>query len=261
MKIVFKVGMNLSKLLPHINVADFLLKWQYRSPQTFFCAWGICITNFVHLCAPGRQARTTGGATEPAGHAHTQWHETVKCFARCDVHSKFGEFWGMFRLPKQQSNNSSSFNYNRDLKGLWPAQALIEAASSDERALAVRACRAAVPSDCALTCYFHVMMGRKQAVNIISIRWCLSDFLCPVGGTMDMTQFWCTDICRAPPSTFLRDLAQIGHCMVKLWGLDASWQRIEMDGITTASSSVRLQCRQVACSPVTFMWCWGGNKQ
>ena len=64
------------------------------------------------------------------------------------------------------------------------------------------------PSDCALTCYFHLMLGRKQAVNVMSIGWCLSDFLCPVGGALDMTQYWCTDIFGATPSIFLRDLAK-----------------------------------------------------
>ena len=38
---------------------------------------------------------------------------------------------------------------------------------------------------------------------------CLSDFLCPVGGAMDMTQYWCTDLFMATPSRFLRDLAEI----------------------------------------------------
>ena len=166
----------------------------------------------------------------------------------------------------QNQKNKNPYIYNRVLGnvyacirplGLGP---LIKAASSDERALAICTRQALVPSDCALTCYLHVTMGRKQAVNI-SIRRCLSDFLCPVGGAMDMTQFWCTDICRAPPSTFLRDLAQIGHCMVKLQGLDAPWRGAELDGTTTVSSYVRLLHRGITCSPVTFMWCWGENKQ
>ena len=110
------------------------------------------------------------------------------------------------KLQENKNVKNNFFNFNRDLTGLWPARALIKAASSDEQALAGRACRTAAPSDCMLTCYLHVMMGRKHAVNIMSIRWCLSDFLCPVGGAMDMTQFWCTDIFRATPSTFLRDL-------------------------------------------------------
>ena len=110
----------------------------------------------------------------------------------------------------------------------------IKTASSDERALTVRAHRVAALSDCVLTCYKHVMMGRKQAVNVMSIRWCLSDFLCPVGGAMDMTQYWCTDLFMATPSRFLRDLAKIGNSMKKLLGLDASWWRILMAGPTPA---------------------------
>ena len=33
-----------------------------------------------------------------------------------------------------------------------------------------------------------------------------TDFLCPVGGTMDITKYWCTDIFRATPSTLAKDL-------------------------------------------------------
>ena len=44
----------------------------------------------------------------------------------------------------------------------------IKAASSDERPLAVCARQAAAPLDCMLTCYLHVMLGRKQAVNVMS---------------------------------------------------------------------------------------------
>ena len=69
--------------------------------------------------------------------------------------------------------------------------------------------QAAAPSVCTLTCYFHVMLGRKRAANVMSVEWCLSDFLCPVGGAMDMTQYWCTDLFGATPSVFLGDLAEI----------------------------------------------------
>ena len=82
----------------------------------------------------------------------------------------------------------------------------IKDASSNERALVGRARRADAQSDCPYTCYLHVMMGRKQEVNFMSIGWCLSDFLCPVGGAMDKTLFWCTDIFRVTPFIFLRDL-------------------------------------------------------
>ena len=36
--------------------------------------------------------------------------------------------------------------------------------------------------------HLQVIVGRKQAGNVMSIGY-LSDFLCPVGGAMDMTQF------------------------------------------------------------------------
>ena len=76
--------------------------------------------------------------------------------------------------------------------------------------------QAAAPSNCALNCYLHVMLGRKQAVNVMSIGWCLSDFLCLVGGAMDMTQYWCTDIFRVTPSIFLKNLVKMGNCMLNL---------------------------------------------
>ena len=44
-------------------------------------------------------------------------------------------------------------------------------------------------SDCALTCDLHVTMWRKQAVKFMTIGQRLSDFLCPVGGAMDVEQF------------------------------------------------------------------------
>ena len=54
----------------------------------------------------------------------------IKFFARCDICSKFGEFWGMFRLPKQQ---------------LKCRRITIKAACSNEWALAGHACQAVVP--------------------------------------------------------------------------------------------------------------------
>ena len=39
-----------------------------------------------------------------------------------------------------------------------------------------------------LACHF-VEERRKQAVNVMEIRRYLSDFLCPVGGTMDLTRY------------------------------------------------------------------------
>ena len=56
-------------------------------------------------------------------------------------------------------------------------------------ALAGRAHWAAALLDCTLPFYFHVMMWRKQVVNIMSLGSYFSDFLCPVGGAVDMTQF------------------------------------------------------------------------
>ena len=93
---------------------------------------------------------------------------------------------------------------------------VIKSVSSDEQALAGRTRRAVVPPDFSLTCYLHVMMGRKQAVNIMSIGY-LADFLCPVSGAMDMPQFWCTDIFRATPSTFLRDLEELYVEVTRTW--------------------------------------------
>ena len=71
---VCKVGMNLSKMLPHIKLADFLLDWDWVQ-MGFLCVWSwwMCIPIFVLLCASRRRGITIGGTTEPAGHDYAQW--------------------------------------------------------------------------------------------------------------------------------------------------------------------------------------------
>ena len=60
--------MNLSKTLPHIKMADFLLDWEYASK--WVCSWWMCVPIFVLLCTSRRQGITIGGATEPTRHDH-----------------------------------------------------------------------------------------------------------------------------------------------------------------------------------------------
>ena len=67
-------------------------------------------------------------------------------------------------------------------------------------------------------------MGRKQEVNVVSIRWCLSDFRWPVGGAMDMTQVRCIGIFRATPSTLLRNLVWMGNCVLKELMVNSKWE-------------------------------------
>ena len=74
--------------------------WAGKSYEEVMRTW--CRRILMAGTAHGRQWRTTGGATEPAAHAHAHWRGIIKFFTRCQVHSKFGEFWGMFGLPKQQ---------------------------------------------------------------------------------------------------------------------------------------------------------------
>ena len=56
-------------------MADFLLDWEYGS-MGFLCiqSWWMCEPNFILLWASRRWGITIGGATEPAGHDHAQWH-------------------------------------------------------------------------------------------------------------------------------------------------------------------------------------------
>ena len=42
---------------------------------------------------------------------------------------------------------------------------------------------------------------------------CLSEFLCPVGGAMDMTQYWCMEVFRATLYTWLMNLVWMGNCV------------------------------------------------
>ena len=67
----------------------------------------------VHIYACRRQGVTIKGATEPAGHNHTQSQCSIAIFTSCDVCSKFGDFWGMFRPPKLHlkwwNNNKKEF--------------------------------------------------------------------------------------------------------------------------------------------------------
>ena len=60
----------------------------------------MCTPNFVHGHACRSRDVTIGCATEPAGHDQDQWQCWIAIFTRCDVYSKFGEFWGMFKPPK-----------------------------------------------------------------------------------------------------------------------------------------------------------------
>ena len=116
-----------------------------------------------------------------------------------------------------------------------PRTIIIKAASSDERALAGRTCRAvAQPGFGTVGLRNHLLFAFHDGE---------SDFLCPVGGAMDMTQVLCTDICRAPLSAFLRDLAQTGHSMVKLQGLPGEgfkWTAPPRPAVTSGCGTVRL---------------------
>ena len=96
-KIVFKLGMNLSKTPPHIKMADFLLEWQYGSKRVFLCvwSWGICIPNVILLCTCGRRGWT--GTTRP---------KTA--------------------VKPQRNNDTNIFcDYSRELTGLQPARIII----------------------------------------------------------------------------------------------------------------------------------------
>ena len=85
---------------------------------------------FCSIMCMWKAGKNNRGTAEPAGHDYTQSQCRIAIFAECDVYSKFGEFLGMSRPLKLQSNleknNSFSFNYNRDLTGLQPARALIK---------------------------------------------------------------------------------------------------------------------------------------
>ena len=99
---------------------------QYFITLTLTLTLPICVLIFVPLRTCGRWDWILGGATEPAGHDLAQRHWIIKFFDRCDVYSKFGEFLGMFRLPKLQFKRRIIIIIKNNFSiGRWPARALI----------------------------------------------------------------------------------------------------------------------------------------
>ena len=70
----------------------------------------------------------------------------ISYFVLCSDLQKCISF-GQWQMMIKKNN---PYNFNRDFAGLWPAWALIKAASSDERALTVHAHQDMLPPGCAV---------------------------------------------------------------------------------------------------------------
>ena len=140
----------------------------------------------------------------------------------------------------------------------WNSLTLCNMGKYNLYSITVQLCaRQAVLSDCTLTCYLHVTTGRKQAVNFMTIGRRLSDFLCLIW--IWIWHSFDAQICRAPPSTFLRDLAQIGHVW---WSYEDLMLHGEGFKVTLGCSAVGLRahlllsCDVTSCVQWVALWIW-----